>query len=426
MCQLEVSVYIPRAIDQLIKHAVESKAVVLVTGARQVGKSTALEHVLEGRSYVSLDDPFVEDQARNDSRTFMQLHEPPVTIDEVQHAPILFRYIKEICDKRKGEKGLYCLSGSQPFHLMQGVSETLSGRVRILEMSGLSLREMTHDAYSRHFLPIADLVIERGRSVKTVDSIWKVIHRGSYPELQDSVVEWSGYYADYVKTYLERDVRSLAAVHDLNAFRQFMVATASRTAQVLNYSNIADEIGKDVGTVKNWISILEASGIIYLLRPYASTELKRAIKAPKIHFRDMGLVAYLTRWLSSEQLSCGAQAGAVFESFVVSEILKSFSNEGLDYRDFVSYYRGRDKRKVRRDGATVLEDGEIDLIIEENGRLYPIEIKKTSSPQAVDADCFQVLDNIAGKKRGDGAVVCNCSVPMRLRENLFAVPVHCI
>ena len=326
----------------------------------------------------------------------------------------------------KNREGLYCLSGSQPFHLMKGVSESLAGRVRILEMSGLSLREIAGDGCAEHFLPTDAFVLGRARAAKSRRSVWEVIHRGSYPELQDRKVVWSEYYSDYVKTYLERDVRALAAVQDLGAFRQFMVAAASRTAQVLNYSNIADEIGKDVGTVRKWISILEASGLVYLLQPYASTELKRAIKAPKLHFRDAGLVAYLTRWLTGEQLSCGAMAGPVFESFVVSEILKSFSNEGLDYRDFVSYYRGRDKRKVRRDGEVVLEDGEIDLIIEENGVLYPVEVKKTSSPKAIDADCFQVLNVISDKRRGPGAIVCNCPTPTHLRDNLLSVPVGCI
>ena len=418
--------YIERAVDRLIRRAIRSKGAVLVTGARQVGKSTSLEKVLPGRRYVTLDDPFLEEQATSDSRTFMAVNPPPVTIDEVQHAPVLFRYIKQECDRRKGEKGLYCLSGSQPFHLMKGVSESLAGRVRILEMSGLSLREIAADGCAAHFLPTDDFVLGRARASKGMRSVWEVIHRGSYPELQNRKIVWSEYYSDYVKTYLERDVRALAAVQDLGAFRQFMVAAASRTAQVLNYSNIADEIGKDVGTVRKWISILEASGLVYLLQPYASTELKRAIKAPKLHFRDAGLVAYLTRWLTGEQLSCGAMAGPVFESFVVSEILKSFSNEGLDYRDFVSYYRGRDKRKVRRDGEVVLEEGEIDLIIEENGVLYPVEVKKTSSPKAIDADCFQILDTISGKRRGPGAIVCNCPTPTHLRDNLLAVPVECI
>ena len=314
--------------DRLLRKAVETSYVVLVTGPRQVGKSTMIAHELPNQRYVTLDDPFIEEQAKVDSRTFIQLNPPPVTIDEVQHAPILFRFIKQQVDERRAEKGLYCLSGSQPYQLMQGVSESLSGRVRILEMCGLSLREIQGDGFDKRMIPTDEYLFERAKTARDPGSIWTIIHRGGYPELNDSALEWSAYYADYVKTYLERDVRSLKAVHDLTAFRQFMVALASRTAQVLNYSNIADEIGKDVGTVKSWVSILETSGIIYLLQPYASSEPKRAIRAPKVHFRDMGLVAYLTRWLSPEALACGAMAGAVFESFVVSEVLKSFSKLG--------------------------------------------------------------------------------------------------
>ena len=415
--------YISRFMDRLLVKAVKTHNAVLVTGPRQVGKSTMIAEMLPDRRYVTLDDPFVEDQAKEDSRTFMQLNPPPVTIDEVQHAPILFRFIKQAVDKERGKKGLYCLSGSQPYQLMQGVSESLSGRIRILEMNGLSLREILGDGFAQRIVPTDEYVQARAKTARDPGKLWQIIHRGGYPEMQNPELDWSAYYSDYVKTYHERDVRSLKAVHDLTAFRQFMVAVASRTAQVLNYSNIADEIGKDVGTVKSWISVLETSGIVYLLQPYASSELKRATHAPKLHFRDMGLVAYLTRWLSPEALACGAMAGAVFESFVVSEILKSYSNAGLEYRDFVSYYRGRDKIKVKSDGKTMETECEIDLIIEENGVLHPIEIKKESAPRANDAAAFVVLDKIKGKKRGQGAIVCNCAAPLHLRDNLLAMPV---
>lgn len=415
--------YISRFMDRLLVKAVKTHNAILVTGPRQVGKSTMVAEMLPGRRYVTLDDPFVEEQAKEDSRTFMQLNPPPVTIDEVQHAPILFRFIKQAVDKERGTKGLYCLSGSQPYQLMQGVSESLSGRIRVLEMNGLSLREIMGDDFAQRVVPTDEYVRSRAKTARDPGALWQIIHRGGYPEMQNPELDWSAYYADYVKTYLERDVRSLKAVHDLTSFRQFMVAVASRTAQVLNYSNIADEIGKDVGTVKSWISVLETSGIVYLLQPYASSELKRATHAPKLHFRDMGLVAYLTRWLSPEALACGAMAGAVFESFVVSEILKSYSNAGLEYRDFVSYYRGRDKIKVKSDGKTVETECEIDLVIEENGVLYPIEIKKESTPKANDAAAFAVLDKVKGKKRGQGAIVCNCAAPLHLRENLLALPV---
>ena len=414
--------YISRALeDRLHKYEKTYKAI-LVTGARQVGKSTLLKKVFPTRKYVSLDDPFLEEQAREAGDMFLTLHSPPVTIDEVQRAKELFRYIKLKCDERE-EKGLFCLSGSQPFHLMQNVSESLSGRIGIIELSGLSMRECMGDGFNRHFLPTVEYVTDRRETLQRPENIWELIHLGGYPELQDREKEWSAFYADYVKTYMERDVRELAAVQDLNAFRQFMIAAAARTGEVLNYSAIASEIGKDMGTVKNWISILEASGIIYLLEPYTSSVLKRAIKSPKLYFRDTGLACYLTRWLTAENLAFGAMSGPVFETFVVSEILKSFANEGLDYRHFVSYYRGRDKKKVREGGEVLELETEIDLIIEENGTLYPIEIKKNTQAKAIMTSAFTVLDQIPGKKRGTGAVICNCPDVGMLRENILQIPV---
>ncbi|MCM1048647.1 MAG: ATP-binding protein [Clostridiales bacterium] len=414
--------YIFRALENRLRKYEKTYKAILVTGARQVGKSTMLKKVFADRKYVSLDDPFMEQQAKESSNMFLELNSPPVTIDEVQRAKELFRYIKIKCDESE-EKGLFCLSGSQPFHLMQNVSESLSGRIGIVELGGLSMRECMGDAFNRHFIPTMEYVTERRKSAKKPNNIWEIIHRGGYPELQDKDKEWNAFYADYVKTYIERDVRELAAVQDLNAFRQFMIAAAARTGEILNYSNIASEIGKDVGTIKNWISILEASGIIYLLEPYSSGILKRAIKSPKLYFRDTGLVCYLTRWLSAENLAYGAMSGSIFETFVVSEILKSFSNEGLDYRHFVSYYRGRDNKKVKENGKTIELEAEIDIIIDENGILYPIEIKKNTEAKAIMTSSFPVLDQISGKKRGMGAVICNCPDVGALRENVLQIPV---
>lgn len=414
--------YIPRTLEaRLLKYERTYKAI-LVTGARQVGKSTLLKRVFPDRKYVSLDDPFMEQQAREAGNLFLDLNAPPVTIDEVQRAKELFRYIKIRCDESE-EKGLFCLSGSQPFHLMQNVSESLSGRIGIVELSGLSMRECMRDTFHRHFLPTMEYVAERRKTVKKPENIWEAIHKGGYPELQDNDKEWNAFYADYVKTYMERDVRELAAVQDLNAFRQFLIAVAARTGEILNYSSIASEIGKDVGTVKKWISILEASGIIYLLEPFASNILKRAIKSPKLYFRDTGLVCYLTRWLTAENLAYGAMSGPVFETFAVSEILKSFSNEGLDYRHFVSYYRGRDKKSWKENGEMREGESEIDFIIEENGVLYPIEIKRNAEAKVIMTSAFTVLDQIPGKKRGMGAVLCNCPDVGALRENILQIPV---
>ena len=407
--------YIQRAIESDILQSKKTYKAILVTGARQVGKSTTLKHLLKSKCHcVSLDDPFLEEQANNDGTMFFTLNPPPVIVDEVQRAPKLFRYIKILCDE-SDSRGLFFLSGSQPFHLMEKATETLSGRVHIVDMNGLSLREIQQDPFNDHFLPTMDYIAARGKTASKPENIWEIIHRGGYPAIQDKNMEWSAFFADYVKTYLERDVRSLSAVQDLSCFKRFLVAAAARTGQLLNYDNIADEIRKDAMTVKHWISILEASGLIYLLEPFANSALKRTIKTPKLFFRDTGLVCYLTRWLTPETLAYGAMSGHIFETFVISEILKSFANAGLDYRHFVSFYRGY----ARSDG----KESEIDLIIEENGTLYPIEIKQSANVTASETSAFQVLDKAKSKKRGPGAVVCNCPQPGRLRENVFQIPV---
>lgn len=406
--------YIRRSIEDIVLKSEKTFKSILVTGARQTGKSTVLQKLFPEKKYVPVDDPFIEEQAVEQPEMFMMLNPPPVIYDEVQRAPNLFRYIKIKCDE-SDEHGLFCLSGSQPLELMEGVSESLSGRIGIIELSGLSMREIKGDSFNRSFVPTMEYVQERSKSVKPFDNIWEVIHRGGYPELQNPEVDWSVFYSSYIKTYLERDVRSLSAVQNLDDFRKFMIAVAARTGQMINYANIADEVGKDQSTIKRWLSVLEASGIIYLLEPFSSSVLKRAIKTPKVYFRDTGLAAYLTRWLTPETLANGAMSGAFFETFVISEILKSYSNRGIDYRYCVSYYRGRDKKKT--------SENEIDLIIEENGTLYPVEIKRSSKVTADQTSVFSVLDGIPDKKRGMGAVICMCPQPGVLRENILQLPV---
>ena len=413
--------YIHRAIEDIVKESANNFKAVLVTGARQTGKSTLLKHLYPEIKEISFDDPFAEEQAKNNPDMFMMLNEPPVFLDEIQYVPSLFRYIKMSCDK-SNDKGLFFLSGSQPFKLMDMVSDSLAGRIAIIEMTPLSLREIMNDEFKTPFLPTLEYIQERNISVKKPDNIWKIIHRGGYPEIQDQNMDWNMYFSSYIKTYLERDVRELAAVQDLDAFRRFMVACAARTGQMLNYANIAEEVGKDANTIKNWISILEASGIVYILEPFANSALKRVIKTPKMYFRDTGLVAYLTRWLTPDTLANGAMRGEIFETFVISEILKSYSNRGLDYKYFVSYYRGKDKIRKKKNGDIVQEEAEIDFIIEENGILYPLEIKLNANVTAEMTAAFRVLDDLPEKKRGMGAVVCMCSMPGMLRENVLQIP----
>ena len=413
--------YISRELENIVKKSAQTFKAVLVTGARQTGKSTLLRKMFPAVTSVTFDDPFMEEQAKQNPDMFMMLHEPPVYLDEIQYVPDLFRHIKMVCD-RKEEKGLFYLSGSQPFKLRDLVSDSLAGRVAVIELAPLSMREIQGVIDGMPFLPTVDYVKTRKLTARDPGNIWNMIHRGGYPELQNKETDWAMFFSSYIKTYLERDVRELSAVHDLNAFRRFMVACAARTGQMLNYSNIADEIGKDATTVKNWIAILEASGIVYLLEPYMSSVLKRAIKTPKLYFRDTGLAAYLTRWLTPETLANGAMSGAFFETYVISEILKSYSNAGLDYRYFVSYYRGKDK-KMKKENGERSEESEIDFIIEQNGILYPIEIKQSSNVTANMASAFPVLDQIPEKKRGMGAVICMCPSPGMLRENILQIPV---
>lgn len=413
--------YIQRSIEEVVKKSAKTFKVVLVTGARQTGKSTMLEELFPKLKRVSFDDPFIEDQAKNNPDMFMMLNEPPIFIDEVQHVPDLFRYIKLTCDSNK-DKGQFYLTGSQPFRLMELASESLSGRVAIIELAGLSLRELQKSEFNTPFLPTLEYIQNRKDSAKNPGNIWKIIHNGSYPEMQEKNKDWNMFYASYIKTYLEKDIRELNAVQNLDSFRRFMVACAARTGQMLNYSNIASEVGIDASTVKAWISILESSGIVYILEPFANSALKRVIKTPKMYFRDTGLAAYLTRWLTPETLANGAMSGEFFETFVISEILKSYSNKGLDYRYFVSYYRGKDKKRKLKDGKIEQVEAEIDFIIEQDGVLYPIEIKSSNKVTADMTSAFKVLDNLPDKKRGVGAVVCMCSMPGALRENVLQIP----
>lgn len=286
-----------------------------------------------------------------------------------------------------------------------------------MELSALSLREIKGIAFNRHFVPSAEYLEQREKEIRPYDDIWDVIHKGSYPELYDVERDWQDYYSSYVSTYLERDINELISADSLT-FMKFMTAVAARTGEMLNYANIASEVGTSEPTIKSWISILERTGIVYILQPYSASALNRAIRAPKIYFRDTGLACYLTRWLTADVLKNSAVAGNMFETFMVSEILKSYSNEGRDYRFSVFYYRGKDKRSS--------SENEIDLVISEDGILYPVEIKMTANPKAIMGSANQVLDKITDKKRGLGVILCLTEKKTYLRENLIALPIEYI
>lgn len=406
--------FIKRAITDVLHNRVSNSKVLLLTGPRQVGKSTLLKHEYDNYHYVTFDNDLIRAQARDEQGLFFLNNPTPLIIDEVQKEASILNGIKLRVDA-SNERGNFLLTGSQKLELMKGVSESLAGRISILELSCLSLREINNISFNKHFVPTLDYISEREKELKKYDNIWKTIHRGMYPELYDTNRDWLDFYASYVNTYLERDVNSNISL-DSVTFLKFLTAVAARTGQILEYASIANEIEVTIPTVKNWISILERTGIIYLLQPYSSSHLTRTIKAPKIYFRDTGLACYLSRWLTPDALAVSAVNGNMFETFVVSEILKSYANEGRDYRFNVFYYRGKDKNKTF--------ENEIDLIIEENGTLYPIEIKLTSNPKASMSFANMVLDKVIDKKRGMGAIICLIDAKLYLRENLIALPIE--
>lgn len=418
---------IKRHIENVVERRSQNSKAILLTGPRQVGKSTLYKHLFSNVNQVTFDDDLLLAQAEEDMNLFLLNNPCPLMIDEVQKCPSIFNKLKIILDNTD-KYGNFYLTGSQKLQLMEGVSESLAGRVSVVELEGLSLREIKGISFNRHFIPMEAYIREREKSLKGYrQGLWETIHRGSYPELYANPErEWVDFYQSYVKTYLERDVNKLIKTKNHLTFVKFLTCVAARTGQVINYANISSEIGVSEITVKEWISILEKSGIIYILKPYTSSALNRAIRTPKLYFRDTGLCCYLTRWLTPDTLKNGAMAGAMFETFVINEILKSYSNEGLEYDFNVFYYNGKDKKKKKENGEEIEVDGEIDLILQEDGILYPIEIKMSATPKADMASEFDVLDGIPDKKRGMGAIICLYDKKLFLRENLIALPLEYI
>ena len=403
--------YISREIEATVDKMLKQGKVVLVAGARQVGKTTMLKkHLGDSFNYVTMEEPAAYVQAKTDAVLFFQSHELPIIIDEIQRVPELFSPIKWIVDQ-SAQKGRIILTGSQTYHLMKGVSESLSGRIRILEMPGLSLRELAPDPNNpRKYVPSE----VRGSTTSDIANgdLWRHIHRGSMPELQDPDIDWDSFYSDYVRTYLERDVRDLINVKDEAKFYNFMVACAARSGQLFNASDIGNAIDADHKTVKAWLSVLQASGIIRIVNPFFPNVDKRLTKTPKIFFMDTGLVCHLTRWITSEQLRNGAIAGHVFETFVVSEVLKSYMNAGANLRD-VWFYRDSKKR-------------EIDLVIQDGRILHPVEIKTSALVRKEAIKNFSCLEGMADFEVGFGHVICQTQEPYLLAESVQAVPVWAI
>lgn len=405
--------YISRNLETVAKQVTQEYPVVLVTGPRQVGKTTMLQKLMEGteRGYVSLDDLNDRSLAKNDPELFLQLHKPPVLIDEVQYAPELFTYIKIYADSHH-EPGAFWLIGSQVFKLMRGVQESLAGRVAVLSMTSLTQAEICGSAMTPFDVNLEALMTrEKKRTPADASEIFERIYRGSMPAIASGQNSNSQiFYSSYLSTYIERDVKQLSDVIDSLKFLRFITAVAARCSQMLNVSDIAQDADINQKQAKDWLQILETLGIIFYLHPYSNNLLKRLVKTPKLYFYDTGLVCHLTRWSSAEVLESGAMNGAILENYVVAEIAKTYMNSGKE--PYMYYYRDKDAR-------------EIDIILEHDGILNPIEIKKTSNLGTELTKVFALLDK-ASVPRGKGAVVCmKPGVGVIDREN-YVVPVWVI
>ncbi len=409
--------YFNRHAEQTIKRLSKSYPAILVTGARQTGKTTLLRKITDARKipYITFDDPMEEASAKTDPKTFMELHHSPCMFDEVQYVPDLFRYLKIEIDKNRHNE-MFFLTGSQQFALMEKATESLSGRIGIVQLYPLSAREIRGDKFRDNFIPTKDYILERNKALNktkySVQDTWNRIFLGGYPEVIKGNVTPKDYYSNYLKTYIERDIRKLTQVADETQFFQFMTVVAARTSQLLNCKDMAKDSGISEITAKKWLSLLVTSGLVYLLKPYAANVEKRVIKTPKLYFMDTGLAAFLTRWTNPEVMQNGAMAGAFFETYVVSEIIKSFANNGEE----PPLYFYRDKDKI-----------EIDLLIEENNTLYPVEIKKTASPNSDDAKNLFITSRLKNVQIGQNIILCNTEKVLSVQKaevSALAIPVE--
>ena len=408
--------YITRHMEKPVMELNEQYPVLLLTGPRQVGKTTMLEHLIEvegkGRKKVSLDDLTLRELAKTDPKMFFQLYQPPLLIDEVQYAPELFPYIKIMVDERH-QPGDFWLTGSQLFKMMEGVQESLAGRVALLHLSPLSQSEIMKRPPEPPFSLELPLLSERqnGRQMLNTPEVFQRIHQGGMPALVTGTYSNASiFYSSYIDTYMERDVRRLSNDIDSLKFLRFLRSVAARTSQQVNYKGIADDAEIDQTTAKNWLHVLEALGIIFLLEPYSNNVLKRTVSTPKLYFYDSGIVCYLTRWSSPETAMEGAMSGALLENYTVAEIIKTYQNAGQE--PFLYYYRDKNAR-------------EIDLILERDGKLFPIEIKKMASPPKKLTKVFDLIDK-SPLQRGTGAILCMADQLGAFDQNNLIVPISLI
>lgn len=387
--------YIKRNMEDVFLALNKQYPAILVTGPRQVGKTTMLQKLItregKNRNYVSLDDLNDRALAKSDPAMFFQIHQPPILIDEIQYAPELFTYIKIHVDKHQ-RSGDFWMTGSQLFKLMDGVQESLAGRVALLHLSALSQQEIYSNLAGAFTLDMDELT-DRQQAIKPAfaPEIFNRLFLGGMPALVSKKYEERNiFYSSYINTYLERDVKDVSGSIDSLKFLNFITAVAARASQMVNYKGIADDCDIDQTTTKNWLRILETLGIIFYLHPYANNVLKRTVKTPKLYFYDTGLVCYLTKWSSAETAMNGAMNGALLENFTVSEIQKSYQNVGKE--PYLYYYRDKDAK-------------EIDLLLERDGKLYPIEIKKSATPEKKMIRNFSVIEK-SPLQRGTGAILC--------------------
>ena len=402
-----------RTLSRTVERITRNFPVLLLTGPRQVGKTTLLEMCSRGnRNYVSLDDLRIREQAIQDPAYFIESRKAPMIIDEVQYAPDLFVYIKIAADRAKA-KGLFWLTGSQQFHMMRGITESLAGRVGIVNMLGLSQAELDRRPHrTAPFMPTPEW-IEGSRdgvdSLAPPARVYERIWQGSFPEVVGkNAEERTDFYNSYVQTYIQRDIGDIMGLTDPGSFHRFLVAVAARTGQLLNHSALARDVGIDSKTAKSWLSALETTGLVYLLRPYHRNVTKRLVtKAPKIYFLDTGLCTHLMRWPDAATLESGAISGPILETYLFSEILKGYWHNGSAPN--FHYYRDTNQN-------------EIDLVIESGDHLHPVEFKKTGMPSRTASKHFHLLGKL-GRKVGHGAVLCFVDRDMPISKDVTAVPV---
>ncbi|GHV85051.1 ATPase [Spirochaetia bacterium] len=398
-----------RTIQSYIERTSRGFPALLVTGPRQVGKTWLLQEIKgTGRKYVSLDDMQARNLARTDPRLFIETYTPPLIIDEVQYAPELFPAIKLYIDSRRKD-GLFWLTGSQKYPLMKGIQESLAGRIAIIDLLGFSYKESSGHAHeSKPFWPSMSLVKQNAALRKMdIHGLYKIIWQGSFPRLvANKRTDRETFYREYLQTYIERDVKDDIGTNSALRFYDFIRAAAARTGNLLNYASLANDTEINVKTARIWLEALERSGIVKLVEPYSANINTRIVKTPKLYFLDTGLCAYLTKWDSPASLMNGAMNGAILETWVLTEILKSFWHNGKE--EAVYFYRDSNQK-------------EIDFILEKNMTLYPVEVKKTAMPAERDIRHFSVLEK-QGKKRGTGAVICLYPAYMPITANTISVP----